>query len=94
MDPINTPETFKQRKSFVKKRSINESISEDEHNKFRSTNNENGDENNILKSMTLKSKNGNGDNFLSLKKPKKQAFISYNKLINITINSKLKKITK
>ena len=66
MAPLNTPETFTKRKSFVKKRSINESISEDEHNKFRSTNNDNGGENNILKSMTLKSKNGNGDNFLIL----------------------------
>ena len=94
MAPINTPETFKQRKSFVKRRSINESISEDEFNKFRSTNNENGDENNILKSMTLKSKNGNGDNFLSLKKPKKQVFLSSSKLIDISRNAKLKKTTK
>ena len=90
LDCLGIPEQLKPRKSFVKK-NINESGFDDEFDKIRSTNNDNGN-NNILKSMTLKSKNAEG--FLSLKKPKKQQLLSSSKLIDINRNAKIKMISK
>jgi hypothetical protein len=85
MVPTNMQPACKSRKNSLIKNNINETLSEEELEKCRSTNNDND---NILKSMTLKSKRGEA--FLSLKKPRKQQLLSSNKLIEITRNNKLK----